>query len=144
MKTFVMAVHQYFDDLAAVYSMHCVEENESHVRYENELVSLAVGWDKIRSYEVGVGMRLKSDTKGHFSIDLWDLLRYLGETEAAFEIGGLSVNRGQDFSGPIEKLSTLTQMHAQGLLKGDPEAFTAVDEFRKHKRAALQRSAAKG
>jgi hypothetical protein len=129
MDTFAEIVHGNFDDLATLYSMHCVGKSEFHVRYENEQVILGIGWDTRRSYELGVGIQLKASANDMLSFDLADILRYQGNDSTADEVEVLHVEAGQDLHLPIKKLAALTRIHGDRFLQGDAEAYASMAEF---------------
>ena len=118
MDTFASIVHRYFDGIADSHSMHCAEEAESHVRYENDRVSFGVGWDYGRSFELGVAVRLKSPADNDLlTFNLWDIVRFQGAPEADWA-GGLLVNPGHDLHSPMKKLADLTKSYGNLLLSG--------------------------
>jgi hypothetical protein len=98
MDSFATIVHEYFDDIAESHVMHCIDQQEFHIRYANAKVSVGVSWDRVRSYELGVGVGLESAAgDDRLSFDLWDILRFQDAAETSW-VGGLSVNPSQDLS----------------------------------------------
>jgi hypothetical protein len=128
MDTFASLVHRYFDEIADSHSMRRAEEEEYHVRYENDRVSFGVGWDRRRSYELGVSVGLKSAGRDALTFDLWDILRFQGAAETRW-VGGLSVDPQQDLQEPIRKLANLTRSYGHLFLQGDADAFKSIAEF---------------
>ena len=129
MDTFASIVAKYFDEIAHSHSMHRAEETAYHVRYENDRVSFGVSWNNGRSYELGVGIRLKSASHTDvLSFDLWDIVRSQGAPEANW-VGRLAVDPGQDLEEPIRKLADLTKGYGHLFLQGELSAFRSVATF---------------
>jgi hypothetical protein len=133
MESFVSIVHDHFDDLAGRHSMQCAEESQFHVRYENSQVILGVGWDALRSFELGAGLKPKTNITYPSSFSLADILRFLGETSSANEIEALYVEAAQDLEASIKKLAALTRVYGHRFRDGDLEAYNALSEFMKTK-----------
>lgn len=130
MESFSSIVHEYFDEIAAFHSMHCIEESEFHVRYGNDKVTFGIGWDCIRSYELGLAVQLRSSADDdRFTYELENILRFQNVTAAAKEIEGLRIEPSQDLRMPIGKLAQLTKTHAQKFLDGDVDSFLFLAAF---------------
>lgn len=131
MQTFASIVHEYFDDIAASHCMRCVEEQEFHVRYENDQVSFGVGWDRLRSYEIGLAVRLKSignDYKSTFELET--ILRFQGAIGAANDIEVIRAENLHDLRASVMKLAQSTREYAPRFLEGDMNAFASISAFR--------------
>lgn len=126
METFASIVHECFDEIAQEHGMLCVEEHQFHVRFENDQAVLGIGWDRHRSYELGVGLSLKCSSKTLSSYQLDDILRFQGEKDAASEVEVLHVEPGQDLRDPIRKLAKLTKAYAHRFLDGDLGAYASL------------------
>jgi len=129
MTGFAFIVHEYFDEIAESYSMICVEESDSHVRYENDRATLGVGWDRTRSYELGVRVKLKTPANNDLmSFDLWDILRFQDAPETSW-VGALWVESEQNLREPMRELALLAKSYASRFLEGNLEAFASIAKF---------------
>lgn len=129
METFTSIVHECFDEMAESYGMRCAEEHEFHVRYGNNLATFGIAWDRRRSYEIGLGISLRSSASGLSTFELPDILRFQGATAAANEIAALRVEARGDLREPIGKFATLTKAYAGPFLAGDPQAYASIAKF---------------
>lgn len=122
MTSFELEVKNAFDALAERYHMKC-ESAADAVIYKNETVSLALGYDSKRTYEIQVALGRVSDKGARERlVGLELILKDKGVEDAAW-VSGLQVVDGKDIRPVLFRLAALLGAHGSEFLEGRPEAY---------------------
>jgi hypothetical protein len=129
--TFNDAVHQCFDPLAGRHGLRCVSSTPEIVRFANEKVFLQIGFDAVRSFEVGVEVGEISTSTGlsERPFNLAEVLKLHSSPDATY-VERLQASKPDVLVRAIEKLSMLTEKYATDLLDGVAIDFVRLGEFR--------------
>lgn len=139
MTPFESKVKNAFDPIAERYQMRR-ECSDGLIVYENETVSLALGYDSKRTYEIQVMLGLVSDKRMDerwVGLDL--ILNDKGIEDAAW-VSGLQVGNEKDLGPVLIRLAALLAAHGVEYLEGHPEAFARAARIKERgrERYALQ------
>lgn len=122
MTTFELEVKNAFDPIAERYHMKC-ESGADSVIYKNETVSLALGYDSKRTFEIQVILGRVSDRGARERlVGLELILKDKGVEDAAW-VSGLQVGDGKDLRPVLIRLAALLDAHGSEYLEGRPEAY---------------------
>lgn len=133
MTPFELKVKRAFDPITERYHMRRRSSGESVV-YENETVSLALGYDSKRTCEIQVLLGLVSDKRSDGRwLGLELILKDKGVEDAAW-VAGLQVGNEKDLGLVLIRLAALLATHGAECLEGRPEVFARAARIKERGR----------
>lgn len=126
---FCAAVEKQMSDLILKHGFQVTERGRSSITFETAKVEMALSYDDLRSFEVGLGLGLKINaTQPAYSFD--ELLRALNVPSNEWSTGYTA--KGIEAAETIiKKMASILGLHASRLLDADPDAWVKLVEQRR-------------
>ncbi len=126
---FCTAVEKALGDLVSKHGFQVTERSRCLLTFETDKVELALSYDDQRSFEVGVGLRLKTNfAQPAYSFD--ELLRAQNVTANEWSTGYAARNV-EATETIIRRIAGILERHGAPLLEADPDAWVKLDEQRR-------------
>ena len=126
---FCTAVEKAMGDLVLKHGFQVIERGRSLLTFETDKVEVALSYDDQRSFEVGVGVRLKPNSaEPAYSFD--ELLRVQNVPANEWSTGYAARNV-EAAEMIIRRIADILDRHAAPLLDADPDAWARLEEQRR-------------